>query len=381
MRWLWLAVLVMLVVTVAVVRHEKGPSVAMDGAWVLDRVQTASVDQTLHGPDDFRPGLGIGATRAYVDQGCGGFEFDLENTTDRLHFALRQQDRSYGPCSGTDSTPGHWDSWLSRVDHAARRGSTLVLTGPDLRLVWHAANPPRPANPKAASNDGGWMLVSVRLDETSLKPSRLHPATLSFFFPTVGIDTGCHLGAADFGGSSYGPLRFELDHRPRGPCAPGLDAVDDAVFTSLRRTRRARTTADRMVLSGRGSRMTFRRLAFPDMDSLANTHWRLRSRVLGSVTTSARNLQPVRAGERVGFSDIDGVMTVETGCRSLESGTSSDGAGKMSGFDLPAPCARSTSLDTYLSDVFGDPWWFKVVGDTLHVQGYSGRGLIYRRVG
>ena len=379
---MWLSVLLMLLVTVVVVTRDRGPSVRIDGAWVLDRVQTRSVDQTLHGPSDFRPSLGIGRTRAYVDQGCGGFEFDLENTSDRLQFELRQQDRSYGPCQGTDSTPGRWDSWLSRVDHAARRGSTLVLSGTGVRLVWHRAPGPPPPDPGAVSLDGAWLLETLVVAGRTVDLNPFHPAVLGVDSFGDTVDTGCTQQYGELEISSYHHwARVVLAHAAHRPCRSGLRPQEQAVLRGLRAARQFNATATTLELTGRSTALVFRRLPQPQIERLDGTHWRLTGLADGSVTTPPRRFRAAPTHPRVLFSVIDGFTNLNRGCRATAGGFGIDGAGRIQALERREKCHFSTPLDRYLTAIYSHPWWFRIVGDTLRVQASSGRGLIYRRVG
>ena len=353
----------------------------IDGGWVLDRVRTTSVDMTLHGPSDFRPGLGIGPKTAFVDQGCGGFLYDVVNDVDGLRFDLRQEDRSYGPCSPTDSTPGRWDAWLPRIDHAERHGSHLVLTGPGVRLVWHPSPPPPPPDPHAVPLDGAWLVRTVRVGGREIVPEPRHPAVLGVDSFGLSLDTGCTVRGADWQVSSYDHwVRVVLAPPPHhAACRSRLLHQERSLVRGLRGARRLHATGRTLHLTGTSTTVTLRRLPRPQIERLDGTRWRLVDLVDGSVTMSARRFRAAPAKPRVRFTVIDGFTHLNRGCRGTAGGFGIDGAGRIQALRPRENCHFSTALDRYLTGIYSHPWWFRIVGDTLHVQGYSGRGLVYRR--
>jgi hypothetical protein len=380
----WLTFLALAVVGTTAWLVIRAPSAGADiaGDWVLDRVQTSSVDQALHGPPDFRTGLGVGASRAFVDQGCGGFEFGLENTPRRLHFILRQQDRSYGPCEPIDPTPGRWDLWMARVDHAERRGGLLVLTGPGVRLVWHQAPPPPPPDPVAVPLDGAWLVQSVRDGGRDIVPDPRHPAVLGVDSFGLTLDTGCTIRGAHWHVSGYHHwVRVVLTPSLHHTCRSRLMPQERAVLRGFRGARRLHATARTLELTGTSIAVTLRRLPRPQIEQLTGTRWVLDGLVDGSVTTPARRFRAAPATPRVSFSVVDGFTNLNRGCRGTAGGFGIDGAGRIQPLTPRDHCHFSTPLDRYLTAVYSHPWWFRILGDTLSVQGSSGRGLIYRRVG
>lgn len=378
----WLTLLGVLVagtVTWLFVRAADGAH--LRGEWILDSVDTASVHQRLHGPADFRPELWLDPAEAAVDPGCGSIFFDLDGVFARPRFTYREQERIYGPCRSRDPTPGRWTSWLGRVDQASRSGSLLVLTGPGVRLVWHPAPPPPPPEADAVPLDGAWLLESMAFGGRHVALDSRRPAVLGVDSFGGTLDTGCTRRYADWDVSSYHRrIRIVVAPPVHHACRSDLLSQERAFLHGLGGARQFTATARTLVLTGRSTILRFHRLPRLQIEQLSGTRWRLAGLVEGSVTMPARRFRAAPTRPQVRFSVIDGVSNLNRGCRGTAGGFGIDGTNRLMPLRPRKPCPFSTRLDHYLTAVYSHPWWFRIDDNTLYVQGYSGRGLVYQRL-